>query len=154
MTSIDLKEAYLHVPIRASHRKFTYSNCHFQYWAMPFGLSSALRTFMKLLVVVAASLTQIPVRVLCYLDDIPVLSSTWDHATADLHTVIQTLQQHGFSLNLEKSQLVPTSHILHLGVVIDSVSGHVFLSPNRILSIRTLLKQVLQLRSVPLITLS
>lgn len=157
MTSIDLKEAYLHVPIRPSHRRFlrfTYSNRHFQYRAMPFGLSSAPRTFTKLLATVAAFLRLHPIRVVCYLDNILILSSTRERAVVDLHTVIRVLQQHEFSLNLDKSQLLPTNRILHLGAIIDSNSGHVFLSPDRILSIRSLVHQVLTLRSVPLLMLS
>lgn len=41
LTSIDLTEAYLHIPILASHQqflRFCYTGCHFQYRALPFGL--------------------------------------------------------------------------------------------------------------------
>lgn len=43
LQSVDLKEAYIHVPIHPMHRqylRFTYANRHYQYWAMPFGLIS------------------------------------------------------------------------------------------------------------------
>lgn len=60
----------------------------------------------------------------------------------------------GFTLNLEKSHLHPTTRILHLSAVIDSAQGKVFLSEERRLSIRSLVDQVLSLQSVSLILLS
>lgn len=157
LQSVDLREAYLHVPVHPSHRRFLrfkYAGGHFQYCAMPFGLSSAPRTFTKLVAVVAATLSAIPLRVLCYLDDILVLSSSEARAAHDIHQVLSAFQEHGFTVNLEKSQLVPATSILHLGTVIDSVRGQVFLSAERAESIRELEDQVLLRRVVPLLTLS
>lgn len=74
-------------------------------------------------------------------------------ATRDLAMVCQTLQQHGFSLNLEKTQLRPTTRILYLGAVIDSARSQFLLSPDRCLSIRTP-SNTDSLQSVPLILLS
>ncbi|XP_034258832.2 uncharacterized protein LOC117655455 isoform X1 [Pantherophis guttatus] len=129
LQSVDLREAYLHVPVSPSHRKFLrfqIGDDHYQYCAMPFGLSSAPRTFTKLVAVVAASLRKIPVRVLCYLDDILVLSSSRSQAARDLHLVIMAFQNHGFSINFPKSYLYPSTSLLHLGAVIDSIRGQVF----------------------------
>lgn len=156
MTSIDLKEAYLHIPIQPSHHhflRFAYHNCHFHYRAMPFGLSSAPRTFTKILAAVAVSLRQQPVRVLCYLDDVLILSSLPAQAIWDLEVVCHCLQQHGFSLNIPKSHFQSTTQILYLGTIIDSVKGQVFLSSDRCLSIRSLISQVLASQRVPLILL-
>ena len=53
MASIDLSEAYLHIPILLSHRQylcFCYNQQKFQYRALPFGLKSAPRVFTKVLV--------------------------------------------------------------------------------------------------------
>lgn len=46
LSSIDLMEAYLHVPILPAHRqflRFAFRGFHYQYRALPFGLSSAPR---------------------------------------------------------------------------------------------------------------
>ncbi|XP_013917950.1 PREDICTED: calcineurin subunit B type 1 [Thamnophis sirtalis] len=118
LTSIDLKEAYLHVPIHPVHRKFLrfqFANQHYQYKALPFGPSSASRTFTKLLAAVAAHLRTRPVRIICYLDDILLMSVSRQRACQDLNATIHALQQHDFSVNLEKSHLEPTSRIQHLG---------------------------------------
>lgn len=53
MTSLDLTEAYLHVPILPRHHRFLrfcVERMHLQFKALPFGLSSAPRVFTKLLV--------------------------------------------------------------------------------------------------------
>lgn len=120
---------------------------------MPFGLSSSPRTFTKLVAVVAATLRSAPVRVLCYLDDVLVLSS-WDWATHDMDLVLSAFQTHGFSINWDKSHLTPSTSIHHLGAIIDSTKGQVFLSLDRIRSIRDSVAQVLARRSLPLLTLS
>lgn len=92
MQSIDLKEAYLHVPIHLVHRqflRFAFAGCHFQYKALPFGLLLAPQTFTKILATLEASLREWSVRLVCYLDDILILSSTTSQADQDRHLVIE-----------------------------------------------------------------
>lgn len=127
---------------------------HFQYRAMPFGLSSAPRTFTKLVAVIAASIRSHSIRLLCYLDDVLVLSLCPAQAVRDMEVVLRLFQAHGFSINHQKSHLVPTRRLQHLGTVIDTRLGQVFLSPDRIQDIRTMVGQVLSLRRVPLILLT
>ncbi|XP_013923000.1 PREDICTED: uncharacterized protein LOC106549784, partial [Thamnophis sirtalis] len=98
LTSIDLKEAYLHVPIHPAHRKFLrfqFANQHYQYRALPFGLSLAPRTFTKLLAAIAAHLRSLPVRLECYLYNILIHSSSRGKAQRDLDITIRVLQRHG-----------------------------------------------------------
>lgn len=113
----------------------------FQYCAIQ--TSSGPRTFMKLVAVVAAQLRSLPVHALCYLDNVLVLSSSLPQTVKDISLVISAFQRHGFSINREKSHLVLATHIVHLGAVIDSEIGQVFLSPARIRSIIYLVGQVL-----------
>ncbi|XP_013920590.1 PREDICTED: uncharacterized protein LOC106547849 [Thamnophis sirtalis] len=157
MTSVDIKEAYLHVPIHPAHRRFLrlhFAGRHFQYQALPFSPSSVPRTFTKLLAEVAASLRSVPVRVNCYLDDILVLSPSRDKALWDLQVTMDSLRGHGFMLNLPKSHLQPTTSLLHLGTIINSATCEVFLSLERCQSIQRLASQVSALRLVPLALLS
>lgn len=73
MQSLDLTEAYLYVPILPLHwqyLRFQYVGHHYQYRALPFGLSSVPRTFTKLLAALVAHLWALPVRVQCYLANI------------------------------------------------------------------------------------
>lgn len=53
LASIDLSEAYLHVPIALHHGKFlrfSYGTEYYQYRPLLFGLSAAPRVFTKILV--------------------------------------------------------------------------------------------------------
>lgn len=89
LTFIDLTEAYLHIAILLSQWRFLrfhYVGRHYQYKALPFSLSSAPRTFAKLLAALAAHLRAIPVRVQCYLDDILIQCSSPLRATEDLQS--------------------------------------------------------------------
>ncbi|XP_041433304.1 uncharacterized protein LOC121398305 [Xenopus laevis] len=51
LMSLDIKDAYLHVPIWPPHHRFlrfAFRNRHYQFVALPFGLSSAPRVFNRL----------------------------------------------------------------------------------------------------------
>ena len=70
---IDLKDAYFMIPIYEGHRKylrFVWQGQLFQFTCLPFGLSSAPRTFTKILKPVAAQLQAKGIRCVFYLDDI------------------------------------------------------------------------------------
>ncbi len=70
--SIDLQDAYLHVPIRPSHRKYLrFALCGrvFQFRVLPFGLSSAPMVFTRLMKCVAAFIRRQGPSLLQYLDD-------------------------------------------------------------------------------------
>ena len=59
VVSIDLTDAYLHVPIHPISRKylrFVYDHQVFQFTALPFGMSISLWVFMKLMNVIATHL--------------------------------------------------------------------------------------------------
>lgn len=59
LASLDLKQAYLHIPILPAHRcylRFCVGNRHYQYRALPFGLSSTPQIFTKILVNLVAHL--------------------------------------------------------------------------------------------------
>lgn len=95
-----------------------------------------------------------PVRVLFYLGDILVLSSSGLQTTVDLRTTIETLQYLGFSINVEKSHFTPSNHLLHLGTLIDTLSCRVFLSQERQASLKDLVGRVSRERTNPLALLS
>ena len=70
--TIDLSDAYLHIPIFHGHRKylrFCFKNQCYQWKVMCFGPTSAPRVFSKLVSVVAAYLRIQNVRLAVYLDD-------------------------------------------------------------------------------------
>lgn len=62
---------------------------------------------MKLVAAITAMIMVLPVHILCYLDDILVLSSSPIQAAWDIALVISIFQWHGFSINQQKSYLRP-----------------------------------------------
>jgi hypothetical protein len=77
--SIDLKDAYLHVPIHKDHRRFlqfVYKETVYQFRCLPFGLSTAPRVFTRITKVIAAFLRQKQVHLFMYLDDWLIVGPT------------------------------------------------------------------------------
>ncbi|XP_058020134.1 uncharacterized protein LOC131188700 isoform X1 [Ahaetulla prasina] len=110
--------------------------------------------FTKILAALGALLRARPIRIQAYLDDILVQSVSHRQAIEDLRETILCLQTHGFSINMGKSHVIPTNRLLHLGAVIDTLKGQVFLSPDRLQSIKDLVVQIRSQRRVPLALLS
>ena len=120
--SIDLQDAYLHIPIAPESQRFLgfkIGDHTFCYKALPFGLRSAPRVFTRIVRVVAAFLRRQGLRVYCYLDDwllvAPSRSILLDHT----ERLIQVVQNLGFIINWEKSALEPTQIPEFLGATLD-----------------------------------
>ncbi|VDI76632.1 Hypothetical predicted protein [Mytilus galloprovincialis] len=70
--SLDLQDAYLHVPIFPKHRKylrFAIDETVYQFKVLCFGPTSSPRVFTKIVSVVAAHLRKQGIRLAVYLDD-------------------------------------------------------------------------------------
>ena len=74
--SIDLQDAYLHVPIVKHHRqflRFVWHNVPYQWRVLPFGLATAPRVFTSLMKPILFLCRCKGLRIVIYLDDILVL---------------------------------------------------------------------------------
>ena len=124
MKNIDLKDAYLSVPVHESSRKFLrfiWKGTCYQFKALPFGLCLAPRIFMKVLKPAAPFLRRKAIRVPIYLDNFLLLAATVKEAVKNTQLVVTLLQSLGFTINLKKSLLIPTQVITFLGFQIDSM---------------------------------
>ncbi len=77
--SLNLKDAYFHIQIAPHHRRFlrfAFEGVAYQYTVLPFGLSLALRTFMKCMDAALSPLRQMGIRILNYLDDWLILAQS------------------------------------------------------------------------------
>jgi hypothetical protein len=71
-TSLDLKDAYLHVPIHPSHFKwlrFQVAGQAYAFRCLPFGLSTAPRVFTRVVKALGAFLRRNGIHIFQYLDD-------------------------------------------------------------------------------------
>ena len=125
MASIDLKEAYLQVPVHPESRPFLrfVSKGHiFQFKALCFGLSTAPQVFSRVMAPVSAILHAMGICMRRYLDDWLVQTSSRESLLRDLQTVLGLCHKLGVVINREKSQLVPSQVVQYLGVVINTQS--------------------------------
>ena len=108
--TLDLKDAYLHVPVKLSDRKwlgFCIGGQTYRYRVLPFGLSTAPRTFTRVVKVVAEYLRQRGIFVYVYLDDWLITAPSPGILSRQIQTVSQLVTSLGLIINTEKSALVP-----------------------------------------------
>ena len=156
MTSIDLKDAYLSVPVAKEHRKylrFAWGNTVFEFQCLPFGLSSAPRIFTKLLKPVMALLRKKGIRCIIFLDDLLIMGKVRKELESLSQEIILLLQLLGFRINFEKSHLTPTQTIKYLGFWIDSTKMIISLPEDKVRGIiqacqTAVLKQKLSVRDL------
>ena len=71
-TSVDLKDAFFHIPIHRLHRKFlrfALEGQVYEYCVLPFGMALSPRVFTKITQAAVAPLRAMGIRLLTYLDD-------------------------------------------------------------------------------------
>ncbi|KAJ1168845.1 hypothetical protein NDU88_000758 [Pleurodeles waltl] len=141
MVSVDLQDAYFHIPILKSHRKylrFVVGSQHYQFAVLPFGLTSAPRVFTKVMSVVTAELRRKGIAVFPYLDDWLIKAKSPELVLRHLQSTTQLLFDLGFSVNEPKSHLEPSQRLLFIGAVLDTTLGRAFPPPQRIQDIQDL----------------
>ena len=119
MVSLDLQDAYLHIPIRKSlHRylAFTLDNELWFFRALPFGLSPAPYLFTRILRWPLSILRSQGVQVLAYLDDWILWAKSAELLQVHVSMACDLLTKLGWLINLEKSHLTPCTDLTWLGV--------------------------------------
>ena len=135
MVSIDLKDAYLQIPIHHASRRylrFTAGGKTWQSRVLCFGLSTAPQVFTRVMAPVSGFLHQLGIRMLRYLDDWLILASSQEEACWARDKVLSLCQELGIVVNLEKSTLTPSQTIVYLGIRIDSQTFWASATPSRI----------------------
>ena len=148
--SIDLTDAYLHIPIHPRSRKylpFVYEHQVFQFMALPFGMSVSPWIFTKLMNIIATHLPLHAVSLFPYLDDwlIRDLIHNWFISHTKYTFQIHVVKNLSFIPNLKKSDLIPTKEFTFIGVEFLTQQKIVRVPANRvkalILTIKTILSQ-------------
>ncbi|KAK2572193.1 Gag-Pol polyprotein [Acropora cervicornis] len=146
---IALTDAYFLIPIHADHYKylrFEWNSTLFEFICLPFGLSLAPRAFAKVLKPFVASIRNKGIRLVIYLDDMAIISSSRELSSQEAGIVVQILESLGFIINKEKSVLFPSQKIVFLGYVIDSVARTVSLPEEKLNKVK---EQTLSLSRKP-----
>ena len=103
MIKLDIKDAYLSVPLYYQHRKFMAFRWRGHLWrfmSLLFGLSSAPFIFTKLMRPIVATLRKLDIRLILYLDDMLVIAPTKEEVRKYLATALELLIALVFVLDL------------------------------------------------------
>ena len=111
VSSIDLSDAYLHIPIHPNSRKylrFCYKAQVFPFTSLPFGLATAPQVFTMIVKEVKLMALSRGLRIHQYLDDWLIRSQSQEESQMDTQAVVDLTQSLGWIINQEKSELKPT----------------------------------------------
>ena len=115
LAKVNLKDAYLLVPIHPNHRKyllFLWQSQKYQFNCLPFRLSCAPRVFTKLMKPVVAFLKEKGMRLIIYLDDILVMCECQEELTRQVNLIQDLFSVLGLTINSKKSQLSPVQELI------------------------------------------
>ena len=110
VSSIDLSDVYLHIPIHLNSIKYL-RFCHrsqvFQFTSLPFGLATAPQVFTMIVKEVKLMALSRGIRLHQYLDDWLIRAQSQEKPQVNTQTVADLTQSLGWIRNQEKSELKP-----------------------------------------------
>ena len=139
MAKVDLKDAYLTVPMHHTaykYLRFTWEGKCYEFTSFPFSLAPARLIFTKLLKPVVSFLRSQGVRLLIYLDDILLMASSKSLLEEHLALTINLLSSLGFLLNSKKCVTKPSQIMEFLGFMINSIEMTLSLPEDKISKIK------------------
>ena len=121
---LDLKDAFPHIPIHKDSRKylrFKWLGELLQWIALPFGLTCSPRVITKVIKPIMAFLRATwAILISVYIDDMLIQARAPSEAILHAQIVMLTMMALGWSFNWEKSNLIPSQQVVHLGFLIDT----------------------------------
>ncbi|CAB3236153.1 unnamed protein product [Arctia plantaginis] len=150
LATIDLKEAFLLVPITESDRKYLRFNFRdpisnklitYEFNAMPYGLSVAPRVFTKIMKEVIAYLRKQGHKSVVYLDDMLCIGNNYDVCLTNVQETLRLLECLGFIVNYTKSLLTPSQKCKFLGFLYNTENLTLSLPPDKRHNIRKLIQK-------------
>ena len=136
-------------PPHRKYLRFCVQGVHYQFRAMPFGITVAPRVFTKLMAAVGGHLRSQQIHIFMYLDDWLVKNQIRELLPHQLNQTIQLLVDLGLIINLDKCHLVPSQIITYLGAVFNLNKGLVLPSENRFLAINQAIADIIYNRQCP-----
>ena len=131
MASIDLAEAYFHLPIFEDHipfMRFKWNVVMYEYCALPNGLCSGPRIFTKLTKAIMKYLRQKLVRILIYIDDTFLCAQTEHELQKNISLTLDIFRKCSFTININKSRIKLTKELKFLGFILNTVEYSISLA--------------------------
>ncbi len=135
VSSIDLSDAYFHIPVHKSFRKYFMFNIDqvtYQFCAMPFGLNIAPRDFTSVADQFRKIAMLLGFRLNQFLDDWLNRNSSYELGRKSIFLLLQLIIYLGFIPNFEKSMLEPSNVFDFLGTHYDLQTQNVRPTDKRI----------------------
>ena len=151
-TSLDLSDAYHHIPMRADSQVylcFQVKDKRYMYLVLPFGLMSAPWAFTEVVKQVKLWSSKRHLILFQYLDDWLNLFRSLLQAERWTDQLVELCHHLGLLVNLEKSELRPTQVIVFLGEKLDLQQGRAFPTRERQLTVMPLLTEATEQRGLP-----
>ena len=124
-TSVDLKDAYFHVPIAHQHRRFlrfSYRGKQWQFRVLPFGLSLSPRVFTRCVAAALAPLQAQGIRILPYLDDWLICAPSRAEVAERTQRLLSHVSRLGLKVNVEKSCFTPSQTTTFVGLTLNTLT--------------------------------
>ncbi len=154
MASLDMKDAYYSIPIRASHQKFLcfkWKGHIYQFTCLPNVLSSAPRQFTKILKPALATLHKMGHISVAHIDDCYLQGQTYEQCVANVIDTLLLLDSLGLVIHPERSVLMPSQEIVTLGFLINSVTMTIRLTTAKATDLKKECESLLQSNKSPTI---
>ena len=139
--TIDLSNAFYHVPIHWSFHRFlafTVDSRLYVFQFLPFGLALAPWAFNRITKPIKAHLHNRLFRFHTYLDDFFLLDLSIETLREKLSYVLSLLEGLGIQVNFKKSNLVPSQTVEYLGVIFHLDSLRLSLTQEKVSKIQAL----------------
>ena len=150
VTLLDFSDAYFHIPIHYTSRKFLrfhFQNQLYQFRALPFGLSTAPMEFTGVVKEVKLMAQSQGIRIHQYLDDWLIQAPTKESCHQGTQSLLALCQELGWMVNMQKSELEPQQVFDFVGYQYDLLNGVVRPTQNRWETLQQKITVLLQNRS-------
>lgn len=150
-TSIDLKDAYFHVPMKKSFQKYLRFTCQgrvFQFVALPFGLTIAPLIFTKIMRAVIGYLHKRGLQIHIYFDDSILLNLDRQALSLQTKQTVNLLLGLGFLISQTKSEIIPLQDFVFLGHHFRSDLGLIFPTEEKFQKVVVLVGQFLSMDKI------
>ena len=147
LTSVDLTDAYYHLPVNKQFRRYLRFAVKdqqsrtqvYEFVGLPMGLSVSPAAFTKLMKLPLTLLREQGTTVTAYLDDWLIVAKTKEEAAVHTKRVIKILQEFGFCIHMKKSELEPEQKRKFLGMDLDTTTMTVSVPTSKLQTILKIL---------------
>ena len=150
--SLDIKDAYLHIRVHKSSRKylrFNWLGQLIQWCVIPFGLTCSPRVLTKILKPVIAFIRSTwGILLSIFMDDILLQAISVEQCILHCHIVIIVLMSLGWSIKWAKCDLVPKQNIRHLGFDFNTNQMTISCPPEKITNLQEMCLKIFLAKNI------